>query len=126
VSDDLDCLMKLDAADCLYSKPGRPPRLILDQAKATVGSKGYWLCLWALMGQLSGHEWCYCSECRAVRLMVPTGLKQSNAKTYTDDPPAAHAYCKLKPGCLGHMVRIRKRPMMTKTLRATMTNADQS
>ena len=114
--DDRDLILKLAELDCLYAKPERPPRLILGQAKEAFGIKGYDLTLAAILGQVSGHEWCYCSECGAIRLMTPTGLKESNVKAYTDDPPAAHPYCKMTPGCIGHMVRVAKRPMTTKRL----------
>jgi hypothetical protein len=118
--DDLDLLTKLAESDCLYAKSDRPPRQVLDQAKEAFGTKGYELAFAAILGQVSGHEWCYCSECRAIRLMEPTGLKRTNAKTYTDEPPAAHPYCKLTPRCLGHMVRIAKRPVLTERLRQTL------
>lgn len=81
------------------------------------------LVLWAIQGQLTGHEWCVCTSCQEVRLMVPTALKDSDAKSYTDEPPMAHAYCHMTPGCLGHMQRIAKRPILTAKLRHILPSA---
>jgi hypothetical protein len=122
VSDDLDVIRKLIELDYLYARPDREPRLVLDGAREALGDKGYDLALSAILGQVSGHEWCYCSECGMTRLMDPTGLKRTNAKTYTDEPPAAHPYCKLTPRCLGHMVRIAKRPVLTKRLQQVIAD----
>jgi hypothetical protein len=110
-------LLTLAESDCLYAKPTQIPAVLLERALVLVGSEGYWLVTWSLVGQLSGHEFCYCSRCGEARLMKPTGLKSEDLKQYTDDPPAAHPYCKMTPGCRGHMVRILKRPVMTKRIR---------
>jgi hypothetical protein len=118
MSEDLDLLRKLDGAGLLYAQAGGPPpRWIMDEAEKVFGYRAGLLSEWALLGQLSGHEFCYCSRCESVRLMTPTGLKSEDAKQYTTDPPAAQPYCKMTPGCVGHMVRIVKRPVMTKRLR---------
>ena len=112
-----DVLMVLVEHGCLYATVDQPPAATVERARQVAGDNGAWLARWALKGQTTGHEWCYCSQCGEVRLMRPTGLKETDAKKYTDDPPAAHAYCKLTFRCTGHMVRIAKRPDMRAALR---------
>lgn len=105
---------------CLYATTDRAPALVIEEAAKLLSSKGRLLARMAINGQRTGHEFCYCSRCGELRLMEPTGLKQADQKKYTEDPPAAHPYCKMTPGCLGHMVRIAKRPVLTKRLREVL------
>lgn len=109
---DLDVLRGLAAKDLLYAKRGRPAPVVIEEARQAYGSQGRLFARLAIMGQVSGHEWCYCSLCETVMVMVPTGLKGKDQERYTTDPPPAHGYCKMTPRCLGHMIRIAKRPIL--------------
>jgi hypothetical protein len=125
MTEDFNLLRNLDGMDCLYAKAGRPARAILKDTLA-LGSRAYFLSRSSIFGQLTGHEWCYCSRCGEVRMMKPTGLKDQDLSTYTTDPPPAHPYCKMTPGCLGHMIRVAKRPALTIKTRAAILDAYQT
>lgn len=56
------------------------------------------LSMWAVIGQVNGHEWFACDVCTEVRLMKV----KRNVK------------CHMTPRCAGHMVRLSPRPIIKK------------
>lgn len=116
---DVELILKLAESDCLYARAGKSARQVMIEARPLTAGKP-WIIIAALLGQATGHEWCACSRCGEIRMMDPTGLKSEDLKRYTEDPPPAHPYCKMTPGCLGHMVRLAKRPTLTKRVKEAL------
>jgi hypothetical protein len=100
----LSALQRLVAAGLLYATPERGPCNTM-AAAADAGIGHLWLVHWAMMGQVTGHEWHCCPVCAQIQLM-PIGKRS----------------CHLTPGCGGLMVRLAKRPRLTKRLRAVLAS----
>jgi hypothetical protein len=60
---------------------------------------------WTLEGQRSGHEWYICSGCDQVRLMHPQSRRR-----------CPHGMLSLPPRCRGRMIRVARRPRLTRRL----------
>ena len=57
--------------------------------------------IWAIQGQLTGHEWQACTSCYEVQLAV---IRQKHR-------------CIMTPGCKGRLQRLATRPILTAQLR---------
>ena len=57
--------------------------------------------IWAIQGQLIGHEWHACTSCDECQLA----------------PITQRHRCIMTPGCAGHLQRLVKRPILTARLR---------
>lgn len=105
----LETLETLRDNGLLYATEVRHPEDVLAEASHRFGRDAWLTALWSITGQLSGHEWCVCSQCGEARLMKPIGL--------------ANSHCLMTYGCRAPMVRILKRPTMTKNLRKIISEA---
>jgi hypothetical protein len=93
----------LATAGLLYATADRGPRATLAALEASIWGHNTEIRLyvkWAIMGQMTGHEWHYCPICRQLRLMVPAKARR----------------CGMTPKCAGTMARISPRPRMTRKL----------
>jgi hypothetical protein len=91
-----EVIIELAKAGRLYVTPSRVLAEALDEAE--------FFSLWAIAGQITGHEWCSCSLCHEVQLIMPSSKRR----------------CHMTPACHGQMVRIVPRPRMTKALRVAL------
>ena len=97
----------LAAEGLLYATEQRGPQASIRAVREAYSDpEAALVAMWAIAGQLSGHEWCVCGVCGTPRLTKPSEAK----------PPR----CTLTPGCQGHLMRVAARPRMTKPLKLAL------
>jgi hypothetical protein len=101
---DRELIELLYAKGALYATSDRPAGSVLAVATTLLPARKVFLAGWALQGQATGHEWCACGACGALRLVKPR----------------AGTSCKMTPGCEGLMVRIAPRPFLSLGVKASL------
>ena len=109
-------IRQLAVDGCLYATKTVSAAVVLRLADFIEPDEWQWLVAWSLAGQATGHEWCACTSCGELRLMVrPT---KSAPRSCVTRPVMERMAT--KRDCPGFMRAIAPRPLMTKAVKRNL------